>query len=125
MRKLKTTEVTATRESLLEKQGKKCEVCQLPCTTSEAVLDHEHTTGSIRATLHRSCNALLGKIENNFKRYGVKNLAAFLHGVPAYLQRHETDQHGLLHPTHKTPDEKRVARNAKARKARASKKVAE
>jgi hypothetical protein len=40
------------------------------------------------------------------------------------LQRHETDQTGLLHPSHLTEDEKRLKRNAKARKGRASKKEA-
>jgi hypothetical protein len=30
---------------------------------------------------------------------------------------------GLIHPTHKSEDEKRVARNVKAKKARAAKKV--
>lgn len=98
-------------------------MCQLPCSETQAVLDHCHTSGSIRAVLHRSCNALTGKVENNFKRYGVQNLAAFLHGLPAFLQQHETDQHGLLHPTHRNEEEKRVARNTKARKARAAKKV--
>jgi hypothetical protein len=63
-------------------------------------------------------------VENNYKRYGVPNLSAFLNGLAAYLQRHETDQTGLLHPSHLTEDEKRLKRNAKARKGRASKKEA-
>jgi len=36
------------------------------------------------------------------------------------LQRHETDQTGLIHYTYRTADEKRVARNTKARKLRAA-----
>lgn len=123
MKKLKTTEVSSTRTSLLASQAGRCDLCKLECKEPEAVLDHDHSTGIIRSTLHRSCNALLGKIENNFRRYGIRNLAAFLHGVPGYLQRHETDRTGLLHPTHKTDEEKRVARNTKARKTRASRKV--
>lgn len=123
MRKLKTTEVATVRASLLERQQFRCAICQLPCRPPQDVLDHSHSTGLVRATLHRGCNSLLGKVENNYKRYGVSNLAAFLHGLPAYLQRHTTDQTGLLHPTHKSDEERRVARNAKARKARATKKV--
>lgn len=62
---------------------------------------------------------MLGKIENNYKRYGVVNLSAFLQGTAAYLQRHTTNHTGYLHPSHKTEDEKRERRNAKARATRA------
>ncbi len=77
----------------------------------------------MRGTLHRSCNALLGKVENNSARFGVKNLSAFLHGAASYLQKHSTNITGLIHPTHKTDDEKRIARNKKAVLARAKKKA--
>ena len=102
-------------------QGGRCAICKLPL--SKEVLDHDHSTGAVRATLHSGCNALLGKVENNYKRYGVVNLAAFLNGVAAYLQRHVTNQTGLLHSTHRTEDERREKRNAKARVARAAKRV--
>jgi hypothetical protein len=88
---------------------------------SKPVLDHDHSTGAVRATLHAGCNSLLGKVENNYKRYGVTNLAAFLSGVASYLQRHTINQTGWLHNTHKTDDEKRIKRNAAARSKRASK----
>lgn len=96
----------------------------MPCHPDEAVLDHDHGTGAVRAVLHRGCNALLGKVENNHKRYGIKNLPAFLNGANAYLQRHLTNRTGLLHPTHKTEDEKRAKRNTKARATRAAAKAA-
>lgn len=66
---------------------------------------------------------MLGKVENNHKRYGIKNLAAFANGVASYLQRHTTNQTGLLHPSHKSEDEKRERRNAKARATRARNKA--
>lgn len=122
MQRLKTTEVSIVRGRLLGEQGGRCAVCQLPCSPQSAVLDHCHSSGAVRAALHRGCNSLLGKIENNAARYGVPNVAAFGHGVGPYLLRHQTNQTGLLHPTHKTEDEKRLARNAKARKSRAAKK---
>lgn len=87
------------------------------------MLDHDHSTGAVRATLHRGCNSLLGKIENNHKRYGIQSLAAFTAGVAPYLQRHTTNITGLIHPLHKTEEEKRLARNTKARKVRAAKKA--
>lgn len=39
-----------------------------------------------------------------------------------YWKHHAANPSGLYHPTHKTADEKRLARNAKARKKRATKK---
>lgn len=75
----------------------------------------------MRGTCCSGCNALLGKVENNFKRYGVKNLAAFLNGVAPYLATHAINTTGFLHPTHKSDDEKRLLKNSRARKARASK----
>lgn len=119
MTRLTVKALAQWRKDTLAKQGGKCAVCQLPCTEAAAVGDHCHDTGFMRGVLHRSCNSLLGKVENNFRRYGVPNLAAFLHGVPAYLQR---PMHEVQYPTHRTDDEKRIARNAKARKARAVKK---
>lgn len=121
--RLKTTQVSAHRNALLTSQGGRCALCSLPCDPSNAVLDHDHGTGAIRSALHRGCNSLLGVLENNHKRYGVTNLAAFTNGVAAYLQYHMTNQTGWLHPTHKTDDEKRVRRNTLARKARATKKA--
>ena len=118
-RRLKQSEVALWRTALAERQGNRCAICQLPL--HKPVLDHDHSTGAVRATLHAGCNSLLGKVENNYKRYGVTNLAAFLAGTAAYLQRHTTNQTGLLHNTHKSEDEKRVLRNAKARATRAAK----
>ena len=116
--RLKSTQIASARAELAAKQGGRCAICQLPL--SKEVLDHCHTTGAVRATLHSGCNALLGKVENNYKRYGVGNLAAFLSGVAAYLQRHTTNQTGWVHNTHKTDDEKRIKRNAVARARRAA-----
>ena len=121
MRKLKATEVKTIRESMLIQQGNRCALCQLPCPPSQAALDHDHSTGLIRAVLHKSGNSLLGSVERGRVRFGIGNLSAFLHGASGYLLTHLTDRTGLLHPTHKTPDERRLARNTKARRARAAK----
>lgn len=121
LRRLKTTEIAKTRVDLAVQQGGRCAICKLPL--SKEVLDHDHSTGAVRATLHSGCNALLGKVENNYKRYGVVNLAAFLNGVAAYLQRHVTNQTGLLHSTYRTEEERREKRNTKARAARAAKRA--
>ena len=119
MHRLKQSEIAVVRERLANAQNGRCELCKLPLT--KPVLDHDHVTGAVRGTLHNGCNALLGKLENNYKRYGVVSLPAFANGVAAYLQRHMTNQTGWLHPTYRTEDEKRIRRNTKARTARARK----
>lgn len=110
--------------SYLSAQNGKCALCLLPCTPTDARLDHDHKTGAVRGVLHNGCNALLGKVENNAPRFGVRNLAAFGQGVARYIAAHITNVTGLIHPLHKTEDEKREARNAAARKKRAAAKAA-
>lgn len=124
MKKLKASEIAEVRETLRLKNGMRCALCSLPLTAEKAVLDHCHSTGVIRDSLHNGCNALLGKVENGSARFGVKNLSAFLHGCVAYLQKHDTPQTDMIHPTFKDAEEKRIARNKKAAKTRAAKKAA-
>ena len=119
--RLKTTQLSSFREQVSATQGGRCALCSLPL--SKPCADHDHSTGAMRGVLHNGCNALLGKLENNYKRYGVVNLAAFTNGVAAYLQKHQTNVTGLLHPTYRTEDESRLLRNTRARKARANKRA--
>lgn len=108
------------RAQRLAANAGRCGLCQLPCVSP--VADHDHATGELRDTICRSCNSGLGQIERAQVRFGIKNLSAFLHGTVRYLQTHSVPKHNLQYPTHRTEDEKRLARNAKARKARAAKK---
>lgn len=120
MDQLKTSQIAPVRNQMLAAQGGKCALCGLPCAPDKAVLDHCHSEGFIRGTLHRSCNSLLGKLENNRARYGLgkdTEFAAFLAGVVKYLHSSK-NKYSTLHPTFKTPEQKRLARNAAARKKR-------
>ncbi len=129
--KLKYKDIKSTRLALLEQQEYRCAICGLACTIDQAVLDHCHknttdchknnTGGHIRAVLHRGCNALLGRIENNAPRHGIQlqQLIAFLVGASRYIDFHQVNQTGLIHPLHLTPEEKAARRKAKARRARA------
>ena len=115
MKRLKYKEVKPTREALLKDQGFTCEICGAACSLEDAVLDHDHSSGFIRAVLHRSCNSFLGKIENNHKRFGVKDLKATLAGIALYLERHAgvDPSTAITHPTHKTPEEKKARARAR------------
>lgn len=113
--KLKSTQITPTRARLLAEQGGKCALCCLPLAATAAVLDHDHDTGAVRAVLHRSCNAVLGKVENGAVRYCVPNLVAFASGLGNYIRTHQVNVTGLIHPLYRTSEEKRLLRNKRAR----------
>ena len=111
----------AYREAKLREQGGRCAITGYTISASEAVLDHCHSTGHVRGVLHRGVNALLGKCENNYRRYGLSlpMLAAMAPPIGAYLTRDYSNN--PLYPTHRTEDEKRELRNKRAREARARK----
>lgn len=115
----------AYREAKLKEQGGRCALTGYTLSPAEAVLDHCHTTGNVRGVIHRGVNALLGKLENNHKRYGVAlpQVIAMGEGLREYLTK---DYSGNpFHYTHRTEDEKRELRNKRARDARAKKKGTE
>lgn len=114
MRKLKYTEVSKIRGEWLTQQDHKCLLCSEPIGATEAVLDHCHKSGTVRGVLHRGCNALLGKLENNLARNKITPLMlhTFLLNAEDYIQR--TSE--LRHPTHCTPEEKKVKAKARAKR---------
>ncbi len=117
--KLKAAQIAETREALLLLQGGNCGLCKLPVEQDDVVhCDHDHKTGAIRGALHRACNMTLGVIEG-FKGNTLKDRRAFLRGAADYLELHAVDQTGLIHPSHKTPIEKKtLAAKRRKRKAR-------
>ena len=120
--RLSASKLKEWREATWLAQGKRCAITGYTISPSEAVADHDHSTGHLRGVLHRGVNALLGKCENNYRRYGLSLplLAAMAPPIGAYLARDYSSH--PLHPTHRTEDEKRELRNKRAREARAKKK---
>lgn len=130
MRRIKSSQVKALTEALLKRQGYRCPICggSLSARSKKTpALDHDHGTGYIRDVLCVNCNGIEGKVHNLVRRLGkdVCKLEA-MNAIREYWIRHSTPQHnGIFHHTHKTEEEKRLARNARARKLRAQRKKSE
>jgi 5-methylcytosine-specific restriction endonuclease McrA len=112
MKKLRPKDLKNYRESLLRLNAGNCGLCGHPIE-SDPVLDHCHTSGHCRNTLHRHCNALLGKVENYAFGYGKHHfspeiLRDFLFNCFNYIEADYRDK--LLHPKHKTQEEKEIAK---------------
>lgn len=117
--KLKPKELPGWRIDQVRVQQERCPICGGNLWPHEAVADHCHSTGAMRGALHRGCNALLGKLENNYRRYGVTFLQ--LKGIAPRVAEYLAADYSRtpLYPTHKTEDEKRELRNKRARQRRA------
>lgn len=121
-RRLKQTQLKAVRQDFVDKQGGRCAICYCPLPNDAAVMDHDHKTGYLRAALCRNCNGIEGKIKNLCNR-GKRQFDQlwYIKRILDYWETHDVDkpEHGLMYPTHKTADEKRLAINKKARLKRA------
>lgn len=128
MQKLTNSQLKDVKGHRWLANGRRCELCQLPVANDpNLVVDHCHKNGWVRGAIHRRCNSLLGKLENNAARFGFRDMTqlwAFLEGAAKYMRRNETCHTGMIHPLHKTADEKRLATNLKAQKKRAAAKKA-
>ena len=115
--KLTAARIPAVRTALLKKQGNVCAICQQPFTKKDVpCLDHCHKTGYVRGVLHRTCNGQEGRVLTKAIRghAGVTG-EDYIIGLGKYYDQFKTPQTPYIHPTHKTEDEKRLARNKKAR----------
>ena len=128
IRKLTRSQINLVARQILQQQGGLCPLCGKPIDLrirGEMCLDHSHETGEVRGVLHRSCNSGLGKMENAVGHWGSKDCsyAAMLPWIERALAYYKQPPHPYLYPTFQTEDEKRLARNAKERKARADRKA--
>ena len=118
--KIKTTKKAKDEFKLsqLKVQKGKCPLTGRTVTMRTGVIDHDHVTGRIRAILTNGTNRAEGIINKALTQWAgmttkqekikfLRNLADYYEAVPL----------PFIYPTHKTDDEKRIARNKKARLA--------
>lgn len=113
--KLKYKDIPAVRNYLLEQQDHCCALCGDPIEQGKAVLDHDHRSGIIRRVLHRGCNSMLGKIENNMARSEIDllRLMKFADKIADYISNTTTQ---WIHPTYLSPEERKMRAYKKKKK---------
>ena len=109
--RLKYSELKSEREIQHKCQHGVCPLCLAEIKLADSALDHDHTSGHVRAVLHPECNILLGKIENYLQRWsrGLNDntrLSNFLANAYAYMGA--SYAHNPFHPKHLTADEKEI-----------------
>lgn len=121
--KMKASSLQVVREELMRRQKGVCPVCKRSLRgtpTVNIVVDHDHTTGRVRAALHRGCNAGEGKIKKVLSTWcGASTRPAqkkFLQNLMDFWDLHDEPQTEWIHHTHKTATEKRLALNKKRRR---------
>jgi hypothetical protein len=88
-------------------------------------VDHDHSkegpnAGAIRGVLCSNCNGNEGRIRRRVLcAKGHLTEIEWLQNLVTYWRVHQTNQTGLIHHTHKTPNEERLLKNQKAREYRA------
>lgn len=118
--KARPKDIKPLREEFLKEQMGLCALCHEPILEGEAVLDHHHKSGYLRSVLHRGCNAYIGSMENGMARNKItpSRLTSILARFETYVQTHKP----ILHPTHRTPEERLARANLRAKKRRQTKK---
>lgn len=106
MTKLKHKELADFRTNLWVEQRGICPLCNNAIFLNEAVLDHDHKTGHVRAVLHRGCNQAEGRVKTYAGRVTGGDAVQFLQSVLQYWDSDFTEN--PIHPTHVTDDEKRI-----------------
>ena len=115
------------KEQLILRQSGVCPICKkslIGVKPENVVVDHDHTTGIVRAALHRGCNRLEGVMYKGAvscgKAIGLGQVIQVLENLIAFWKKHSIPQTEWIYYDHKTQAEKLVLANKRRRKAYAA-----
>lgn len=121
--KLPISKIALARAAIAIRQGGVCAICGTELGQYQA-LDHDHQTGYIRGVLCTNCNGIEGKVFNLARRACRGNgVGWWLNRLLEYYTLHSVPRTKYIHPTHRTPEQKRAASLVRAKRARAAKKL--
>jgi len=109
----KTEQTRELRLRLLKEQGNICPLCEQVISVKQATLDHCHSSGHVRAVLHRNCNHIEGRIKSWVKRSGEDPITFLLGVVRLWEGDHSANP---IYPHHKNEIEKEISRLRKRMK---------
>lgn len=129
IRVLPASSVASVRKQYAAFQNYRCPICTGTLARGKPALDHCHVTGHIRATLCQSCNSSEGKVKVAMLfRTPKSNLAyvdpvAWLRNLADYLEYHNNNLSGIIHPTFDIVKGKQIPIKAKKGKYYGSKRT--
>lgn len=133
LRRITESQLKDVRQKLIKEQKGLCPLCGrnlLNLRPKQRAVDHDHAftgpaAGAIRAVLCLNCNGNEGRILRrvNSSKHNL-NRIEWLENLLNYWKKHTTNQTGLIHHTWKSPEERRLLKNKKAKAYRLKKKEA-
>ena len=103
---IKNPQVKEFRDRLALKQKMICPICGGSLANGKVALDHDHEGhGALRGTLHMTCNASIGRIEEGAKRMMKPNHLSkvdffqYLENTLNYLRSTKENPSKYVHPT--------------------------
>ena len=119
---IETKDIKKYRNMYALNQKYICPLCNNSLASGGVIsLDHSHSGGQLRGTLHSSCNVIEGRIKANAQKmqkvshYVKTDYLGFLRNLIKYLEYHEANPRNVIHPsfdleTGKQKPKKRVVR---------------
>ena len=126
MKRLKNRDLIAIKKRMMKRQNNICPLCKRDLTKiqlKDVTVDHDHTTGVIRAAICRQCNGSEGYVKKKAIRCtNSKNYQSWIINLAELYKGKTFNKEGYLHPTFRTQREEKDLSRKRAREAYKKKK---